>query len=82
MRNLIEVVDRLLEVIPLSEERLRLVLKDRQDSATYTSPETMGLRWTEVACVLEDEFVVDDKEPVFEPGSWQQKVFDIWMAKV
>jgi hypothetical protein len=43
----------------------------------------MQLRWQETAMELEDTFceTVDGEvqPPKLEPGSWQEKVFNIWM---
>lgn len=85
MRDLVKVIDQIKEVIPVSEDRLIRQLNSLQQSALYTSPESIGLRWAAVAECLQDRFCEyvngEPQEPKFEAGSWEEKVFNIWMNK-
>lgn len=82
MRILSEVIDKLLAVIP-KEEELRGPLTSYRNSAITASPEMMQHWWRETAMELEDYFceTVDGEvqPPKLEEGSWQQKVYNIWM---
>lgn len=83
MRKLEEVIDQMLAVIPADEDHLRATLESHRRSAEFSSPELLQLRWRETALELEDTFCEEiDGEvqpPKLEPGSWQEKVFKIWM---
>lgn len=83
MRKLEEVIDQMLAVIPADEDHLRATLESHRRSAEFASPELLQLRWRETALELEDFFCEEiDGEvqpPKLEPGSWQEKVFNIWM---
>lgn len=84
-RDLVKVIDRMVEVIPVSEDILLKQLDSARSSALYTSPETMGLRWARVAELLQDRFCeyVGEvpQEPKLDAGSWEEQVFNIWMNK-
>jgi hypothetical protein len=53
MRNLHTVITQLLEVIPDSEESLRLRLISAQNKLKYAAPETLSYHWSVVAWILE-----------------------------
>lgn len=48
-RNIFEVINRLLKVVPEDEQRVRGLLKETKLSALYTSPESMGQRWRQLS---------------------------------
>lgn len=77
MRNLLEVIDQMLEVIPETEEDLIISLKSNRRSAEFTSPETMSLRWDVTCETLKNELPVVDSIDDF--NEWQKKVYNIWM---
>lgn len=83
MRKLEDVIDQMLAVIPADQDHLRATLENHRSSAIFSSPETLQLRWQGTAMDLEDTFCEEiDGEvqpPKLEPGSWQEKVFKIWM---
>lgn len=76
MRNLIDVIDQMLSVLPTNEESLRKDLFGRKDSCFYTAPEAMSYRWEEVANILVNRF--GKTEPI---SGWQKKIVDIWMDR-
>lgn len=84
MRKLEEVIAQMLLVIPGDQDHLRATLESHRSSALYASPELLQFRWRETAMELEDTFCekVDGKvlPPKLEPGSWQEKVYNIWMG--
>ena len=51
-RDLVDVIDRMLELIPDSEHDLRKKLASVQDSAHYTPPDGMAIRWEQLLKVL------------------------------
>lgn len=81
MRNLIEVIDQMLCVIPTSETRLIAQLKSNRTSAEYTSPETIGFRWQTTSETLFDRFGDVDEKELMAEGSWTKRLFEIWMNK-
>jgi len=52
MRSLYEVIDQIIKEIPKKEEGFIISLKSRRESALYTAPEVMSLRWGEVSTIL------------------------------
>jgi hypothetical protein len=72
MRNLLEVIDRILEVVPdkRSWKSLRDQLKDVKASASLSSPELMGEWWSECAEVLNCSIPQARTD-------WQQKIVRI-----
>lgn len=83
MRELSEVIDQMLAVIPDHEDNLRAILESKRGSAIVSAPEQMHFWWRETAMELEDFFCVvvdgEPQPPKLEDGSWQQKVYNIWM---
>ena len=77
MRNIKEVIDQMLGVIPIDKDRLRVILKRHKESASLAPPEGQYLWWQETQLVLNEEIDIT-KQPFNE---WQQKVFDIWTDK-
>lgn len=84
MRKLEDVIDQMLLVIPVDQDHLRATLVGHRNSVTFSAPEAMQLHWQRTAKELEDTFCEGDfcgeiQPPKFESGSWQEKVFNIWM---
>lgn len=85
MRSLEKVIDQMMDVIPLTERRLRNSLRAYKGSVLYCPPESMYIWWRRVAVELEEEFC-EEKDGVIQPpklakDSWQEQVFNIWMDK-
>lgn len=74
-RNLVEVIDAILLVIPDSESDFIAELKKCRESARYTSPETLGLRWERTAHTMWD--YIGDKKPD-DMEYWEAQALDIW----
>jgi hypothetical protein len=78
MRNIIVVIDEMLKLIPEDfDEGFIIGLKEIQDSAFYTAPEAMGIRWQTGVELFEDYF----GENVEELTDWQKQVLRIWIGK-
>lgn len=80
MRNLIEVIDQMITQIPSDEQLLINELYSNRESAEFSSPETMGLRWENTAEALEGLGEPPGGEPPWNE-EWKNKVYDIWMGK-
>ena len=74
MRELVEVINRMIFVIPAEESELISALMSVRSSAQFSAPESMGFHWDAGANVLA-RFI-----PKVE-RDWQQKVSDIWMDR-
>lgn len=73
MRNLIEVIDEMLKVIPKDEGILRGNLEYCKDSQAYRAPEDM-IGWKIIHEILSKTIF-----PVKE--DWQWEVWSIWSTK-
>lgn len=71
MRNLVEVIDNIIEEIPFTEGQLLDRLQDQKNSICYAAPEMIGFWWNQVADTLWDEI----GEPTLD---WQIKVAKIF----
>ncbi len=78
-RNLCEVIDQMLAIIPKTETEFRDSLWDNRSSAEYISPETLGLRWKVAAETLED-FMPNENIPPANWQEWQRQVVDVWQG--
>lgn len=74
MRNLVTVIDQMLEVMPASERGFIEALNSARHSAIFSAPELMRLRWEITAECLEDYITVPTE-------CWQQQLVDIWMDR-
>ena len=74
MRNLCEVIDQMLAVIPKDKYDLIEALKDHKESAELAPPEMILFHWNEVGDTLYS-YVFSDFYP--EIG-WQSKLEKIW----
>ena len=85
MRNLVTVIDQMLNVIPTenaicnapSTPSFIAALRSRRDSVEYSAPELMRLRWESVAETLSD--YISQDETLWT--DWQKEVVKIWMGK-
>ncbi len=76
MRDLVCVIDEILNVVPEKEKNfIRQLKRIQQDQATITAPENM-VRWEEVSYALEDYLYnpIPTKE-------WQFEILSIWSTK-
>lgn len=71
MRNLSDVVDKMLEVIPVENESLINQIKAARQSSLFAAPEMQSVFWNECASALISEI----GEPVVE---WQKQVAAIF----
>jgi hypothetical protein len=70
-RNLVDVIDQMIAVIPETEKQLRGRLESLKTTCVYSSPEQDSARWSHCAEILMGEI----GEPVTE---WQKKVAEIF----
>lgn len=78
MRDLCEVIERIIDVIPDSERYVIQRLKRIQYDCRYTAPELIPLKWQSVYGILCDY--------VFDPhtlgkDTWQEKVRKIFVGE-
>lgn len=71
MRNLIKVIDEMLEVIPDTETDLIAQLRSVQKSARYAAPEMAGYWWR----IGEDALMRTVPNPT---DGWQKRMAAIW----
>ncbi len=75
MRNLREVLDQILEIVPFFEaESLWHGLNNIKSSTMTAAPEMMPFWWRETAELLADHFWEDERD--LRP--WQKQVLKIW----
>jgi len=78
VRNLIKLIEAIKTQIPKdfeNKEELFYHLDDRADSVLYTPTEAMGLRFTEVALILQKYLGAPDTE-------WKKTICDIFSDKI
>lgn len=79
MRELSNVIEEMLKVIPSTEEDLITSLKDNLESVRFSAPEVMGMRWNQVYYnTICDNIFKDNKIPNKE---WQYQVLSIFSTK-
>ncbi len=74
-RDIGEVIDRMLAVVPEGETELRARLKKVQEKSWFTAPEAMGSVWRYLSLVLSDAM------PEADTVDWQAKVCRIMRAE-
>ena len=74
MRNLMTVIDAMLEIIPSTEEQLILALNSQKTSLMFSAPELINFRWQEVASVLNCNIKVATEE-------WHYAIGEIFSGK-
>lgn len=72
MRNILEVLDKVVAVIPVSEKAVRQRLASVKNTAMYTPPECIVGVWRMAAAVLTSELPWPPKE------EWQKDVHAIF----
>lgn len=77
MRSILTVIDTMLMEIPVEEGEFRDSLKSVYQSAAFSAPELMALRWRTGAEVLSDYISQDEKDWT----DWQRRVVAIWMGE-
>lgn len=77
MRDLYSLINRMLEVIPETEDDLRDELKDERNSVSYAAPEMMPMWFGEVQETL-DTYVFTDLEHI---DGWKESVRQIWVGE-
>lgn len=75
MRNLIDVINEMLKVVPKKEEQIISYLKDIQDSQKCRAPEDM-MGWYQVSELLQ-EFEFNKRTPM-----WQLKMCSIFSTQL
>ena len=73
MRNLTDVINKMLEVIPI-DHGIAPILRDNKSSAAFAAPEMMGHWWSEVADNLQEYLGEPDVE-------WKRRVQAIFADK-
>lgn len=76
MRNLVEVIDQMLEKIPESENSFLSSLEAIRTSTLFSAPETIRIRWKEVSINLAE--FMEDK---LQTEGWKREVQEIWMGE-
>lgn len=79
MRDLCEVIERIIDVIPDSKRYIIQRLKRIQYDCRYTAPELIPLKWQSVYELL-CECVFDDPYKL-EKDTWQEKVRKIFVGE-
>ena len=74
MRDLDEIIDKMLNVIPSAEKDLIASLKSTQDSFRYSAPEIARIWWMQTLKILEN----DVGEPTED---WQKEVQRIFSGR-
>lgn len=74
MRNLIDVINEMLKVVPKEQEQIISYLKAIQDSQIYRAPENM-IGWYQVSEMLQ-EFEFNKKTPM-----WQLEMCSIFSTQ-
>jgi hypothetical protein len=84
-RNLADVIERLLALIPEDQQKLRAELKKVQDSSRYCPPENMGMFWQEGALALQltigPDILMPDGTIRPEVTDWRRDVLNVWMGR-
>lgn len=89
MRNLIDVIDEMISVIPKNEINLIVFLEDVKESQKVRAPEDMT-GWWEISKKLDRMLYKYDKlpetlrimlKPLLTPPDWQLKLYSIFTTK-
>ena len=74
MRNLVNVIDEMLKLVPKKEKQIISYLEDIQDSQKYRAPEDM-IGWYQVSEMLQ-KFEYNKKTPM-----WKLKICSIFSTQ-
>ena len=75
MRDIIEVIERIVEYIPEDKKLFITQLNSIKNSAMYTPPEAMHGRWYEASCILENNLGQVNQLP---KDGWEMEVLKEW----
>ena len=77
MRNLCEVIEKIIKEIPIEQEPVKANLRKVQQDLAYAAPETIRdwwfMTWEKLCSILPTEYE--------KCNYWQKEVADIWMDK-
>lgn len=73
-RNLRDVLDSIIEVVPSSETHTLAVLRDLQSSVSFSAPELITFWWNEVADALNDNLGFPD-------SPWKLQIDEIFSGR-
>ncbi len=76
MRNIVDVVDQMLLLLPYDESAFRAELHSLRQSALYAAPETTRMWWAEFQRIINDYLPHPD-----ECSDWQLHIGNIFMGK-
>lgn len=79
-RNLTDVLERCLAIIPDTETHLLERLKSVHESTCYCHPQNIGLWWHRAAEVFNEEMPQIDN-PEHNLKGWQKDLYREWMNK-
>jgi hypothetical protein len=77
MRHITDVIKQLQEIVPVEQEELHRVMNSVYQSASFSPPELMYLRWGRLAEIFETEL----KMPAPLTAEWQVKAVAVLMDK-
>lgn len=75
-RDLIEVINRMVEVIPTDQEGLRSALERLRRNVLFTAPEAMSRRWD-----FGEQVLAFHMPPIEDWEPWCHEVADIWTGR-
>lgn len=76
MRNLIDVINAMIAVVPQAETEFLVPLDDFRSNVEFAAPERMFFWWAKIAGFLEETFPAPA-----DLKAWQRDVVAIWTAK-
>jgi hypothetical protein len=79
MREIVDVINDVLEVVPETETKLRLELAHLRESACYAPPEGVPGLWRRGSQVLTE--LLGPRMETEPAGSWCLRVAAIWSGK-
>ena len=74
-RNLVNIIQQMIDEIPITEQDFINSLKDNQNSVSYAAPELMSMWWNEVHETL--WYFIPEKPN----KEWQFKILSIFSTK-
>lgn len=77
MRDLKDVINRVLGCIPGDQKEIRQRFKTLKSDIFYTAPEMMYQKW-----IVGSEILFDYLGPEMPTDGWQKEVVDVWMDKI
>lgn len=82
MRNLYDVIEQMIALVPGNEEEFLEGIRAVQSSAAFSAPEMIGLHWRRAAALIQERFEDPDNpnQPLFT-APWQEQVVDLFTDK-